>query len=484
VALNTYLQYQGIECLEKVSGFNPDGAQVFALVVLFALALVSVLGTLVHLLNVRAMLEPERRRRGYVSPLSGLPIELANAAKLKAADRQLAAARVAAALDLENNNNNINNNNNDNNIAQLQIPAKGAPPVMATSRASNMSVSSAGSRRPKTPLVRLVDVLLHFSVIKNGRKLFDTSTSAGRCNSRSAGSFVPGKREQTLANGRPAPPAADAQPTQTTTTTTTTGVNGTLMADAPADTGSSQTTQITIDAGSVRSGLSSLESQSNDISCVHGLRFWTISWIILGHTMQYTEWAGFARAYQVEDNITSFLLHPILNATYSVDTFFLVSGLLTTYVTWTITRGHYWRFNKFAFLISRYLRLMPQVLIVILLFIIFPLMGEGPWWQGVVQKESDRCKQNWWVSALFLQSFYRQDQIVSEKGDKQPSGWPGSISVDHRSPWSPTSTNRATVVVQLPPQLKTSAVQSRHLVAVNRNVLSFYLDNCDHCPVA
>lgn len=129
--------------------------------------------------------------------------------------------------------------------------------------------------------------------------------------------------------------------------------------------------------------------------------------------MQYTEWAGFARAYQVEQNIVSFFLQPVLNATFSVDTFFLISGLLTTYVTWTITRGEYKRFNKFAFLISRYLRLTPQVLLVILLFIVFPMMGDGPYWRGLIQKESDNCKRNWWVSALYLQAFVRQDQIVS-----------------------------------------------------------------------
>lgn len=131
--------------------------------------------------------------------------------------------------------------------------------------------------------------------------------------------------------------------------------------------------------------------------------------------MQYTEWAGFARAFQVEENIVSFYLQPLLNATFSVDTFFLISGLLTTYVTWSITRGEYRRFNKFAFLISRYLRLTPQVLLVILLFIVFPLMGDGPYWKGLIQKESDNCKQNWWVNALYLQAFIKQDQIVSRK---------------------------------------------------------------------
>lgn len=129
--------------------------------------------------------------------------------------------------------------------------------------------------------------------------------------------------------------------------------------------------------------------------------------------MQYTEWADFARAYQVEFNITNLWLHPLMNATFSVDTFFLISGLLTTYVTWSISGGSYKRFNKFAFLISRYLRLTPQVLIVILLFIIFPLLGDGPYWSGMIQRQSDNCRENWWINALYLQAFVKPDRIVS-----------------------------------------------------------------------
>lgn len=129
--------------------------------------------------------------------------------------------------------------------------------------------------------------------------------------------------------------------------------------------------------------------------------------------MQYTEWAGFGRTFQIEDNLVSFAIQPLLNATFSVDTFFLISGLLTTYVTWQLTRGDYDRFNKGAFIVSRYLRLTPQVMLVTLLFIVFPLMGDGPYWKGLIQKESERCQNNWWVNALYLQAFFKSDEIVS-----------------------------------------------------------------------
>lgn len=339
--------------MEKSTGFNPDGAQVFALTVLALLASVSIVGTLVHMLNLRSFLAKD-------SALTHHPIDLG-----------LTGGHF-------NNNQNVAMQQQNLQAPNQQKVSILATPVIAGGAVSQSSSSSSSSISSTTlSILSAIDFLMHFSILKNARKLFDTSTSR-RGNSR-ANSLVPGMRE--AANG--------------------TRIGADISSSSSSSTSSSQS-----DSGSV-------DGQSNDISCVHGLRFWTISWIILGHTMQYTEWAGFARAYQVEQNITSFLLHPLLNATFSVDTFFLISGLLTTYVTWTITRGQYWRFNKFAFLISRYLRLTPQVLLVILIFIVFPLMGDGPYWRGMIQKESDRCKQNWWVSALYLQSFVRSDQIVS-----------------------------------------------------------------------
>lgn len=333
MAINSYLQYSGVKCLEKETGFNLDGAQIFALSILISLASVSVLGTFVHLFNLRSFFEN-------------------SSSSINSSDLSRTKGHF-------NNNQVVVQQQTLLGVNQQKTPILPQPVIQASSNSVDSSRSTLSNQ-----ILYSLDVLMHFSIVKNARKLFDTSTS--RHNSRGKNSLVPGLKN---------PSSASSTSSQSDTV--------------------------------------SEDSRTNDISCVHGLRFWTISWIIFGHTMQYTEWAGFARAYQVEQNIVSFFLQPLLNATFSVDTFFLVSGLLTTYVTWMVTRGQYKRFNKFAFLISRYLRLTPQVLLVILLFIVFPMMGDGPYWKGLIQKESDNCKRNWWVSALYLQAFIKQDQIVS-----------------------------------------------------------------------
>lgn len=142
-------------------------------------------------------------------------------------------------------------------------------------------------------------------------------------------------------------------------------------------------------------------------------------WVIYGHTILYTEYQSFTHFYDViETQIPSFLLLPSLNANFSVDTFFVISGILTTYVTWEYTRGDARKFNKFAFMISRYIRLTPQLAIVILCFFLLPLFGDGPMYRQVTDDKAQVCYDNWAINLLYLQSYVRADKLCID-----PSWW-------------------------------------------------------------
>lgn len=368
-------------------GFNPDGAQIFALIVLGSLASIALLGTLVHALNLRSFFAKNLLVNGqHISSLNGLNSTYHQNNKHH--------------TDLNGNNFKINQalsssqKKTNNSILPTAILNQNKRKPTGSPIVDSISVidqACASETCTNYRVLHVIDFLLHFSIIKNGRKLFDTSTSAGQ--TEKSKNHCPGGQQMKLPSSR------------------LNSTDGECSSSNQSTDGSDQSVGDSATGG----------GRSNEISCVHGLRFWTISWIIFGHTMQYTEWAGFARAYQVEQNIVGFFLQPLLNATFSVDTFFIISGLLTTYVTWSMTRGQYKRFNKFAFLISRYLRLTPQVLLIMLIFIVFPLMGDGPYWRGLIQKESDNCKQNWWVSALYLQAFVNSDKIVSRSTSSSSS---------------------------------------------------------------
>lgn len=91
------------------------------------------------------------------------------------------------------------------------------------------------------------------------------------------------------------------------------------------------------------------------------------------------------------------------------------SGILTTYVTWEYTKGDIRKFNKFAYAISRYIRLTPQLAIVILCFFLLPLFGDGPMYKQVTEDKAGVCYKNWGINLLYLQSYINSEKLVSDQ---------------------------------------------------------------------
>jgi len=70
---------------------------------------------------------------------------------------------------------------------------------------------------------------------------------------------------------------------------------------------------------------------SDTIPCIHGLRAFSMAWVILGHTciviFKYSD--NMEMRKEVEQN---FFFQAITNGPFSVDTFFYISGLLVSYL--------------------------------------------------------------------------------------------------------------------------------------------------------
>lgn len=173
----------------------------------------------------------------------------------------------------------------------------------------------------------------------------------------------------------------------------------------------------------------------NDILCINGLRCITMSWIIVAHTMQYNDWSAFARTYEVEGQLESLVNQPLFNASYLVDTFFLMSGLLTAFSAFKLRPRPTTRriarpspssklagdplgqveFSCRSYLIGRYLRLTPQILLISLLFILLPLLSQtgGPHWYTMTGEYSENCSNNWWISLFHIQAFYKPSEMCN-----------------------------------------------------------------------
>ena len=165
--------------------------------------------------------------------------------------------------------------------------------------------------------------------------------------------------------------------------------------------------------------LLSTESVGKDhLDCMNGMRFLSMTWVALGHSFIGSQGAvtrNTEAALKIYNGETNFALEVILNALPSVDSFFLMSGTLTTYIflkeleragnnpiKHTVTLVMYY--------LHRYLRLtIPYVLIMGVVISVLPYVYQGPGWNWVIL-ESEQCQKNWWKHFLYIHTLVEDNQ--------------------------------------------------------------------------
>ncbi|KAF2900220.1 hypothetical protein ILUMI_05972 [Ignelater luminosus] len=96
----------------------------------------------------------------------------------------------------------------------------------------------------------------------------------------------------------------------------------------------------------------------------------------------------------------------IMNAYVSVDTFFLLGGVVLAY-TFLIASENGVRFNVIFYYIHRYLRLTPLIAVIVGIYLtILKHFGSGPIWPNTIDFHLiTSCEQNWWRTLLYIQNF-------------------------------------------------------------------------------
>lgn len=145
---------------------------------------------------------------------------------------------------------------------------------------------------------------------------------------------------------------------------------------------------------------------SNAITSINGIRVISMFWVILGHTflwgLDYEVTANIKEA--VETVPKRFLYQPVNNAFFSVDTFFVLSGLLLSYLGIREMEHRKGKFPFVFFYLHRVLRLSPAYYFVVFFsFKVFPYVGSGPLWY---LPDVARCEKYWWTNILYINNFY------------------------------------------------------------------------------
>jgi peptidoglycan/LPS O-acetylase OafA/YrhL len=144
----------------------------------------------------------------------------------------------------------------------------------------------------------------------------------------------------------------------------------------------------------------SLSTDDGTLHAIHGIRFLSMSWVILGHTWLYIG-GKTSNILDVINFVKRFTFQAIVNATVSVDTFFLLSGTLLSYLLLREIKRCNGPSNIswFKFIVHRYLRLSPiYMILAVLLLVLYRYMGSGPFWYT----GGYDCEKYWWTYLLYI----------------------------------------------------------------------------------
>ncbi|XP_043641031.1 nose resistant to fluoxetine protein 6 [Drosophila teissieri] len=141
------------------------------------------------------------------------------------------------------------------------------------------------------------------------------------------------------------------------------------------------------------------------IPCLNGIRCLTIIWIILGHGYMYLLLAPNINAYAIVAWAQTPFSMVLQSGTTSVDTFFLLSGLLlvlTALREMDRTNGH---LHVPLMYLHRLVRLTPVLALAVLIFMtLFPRLDSGPLWPQFTSS-TELCSDTWWATLLYVQNY-------------------------------------------------------------------------------
>ncbi|UMM37507.1 hypothetical protein L5515_009254 [Caenorhabditis briggsae] len=155
--------------------------------------------------------------------------------------------------------------------------------------------------------------------------------------------------------------------------------------------------------------LSVKEQKPGFIKSLDCIRAFSMSWVVAGHALMYFL---FSDALLPLSSVSKHIWnHLFLQAVLSVDTFFLLSGIVVAYLFFkqrpkpaVIKSPLTW----ILFYLHRYLRLTPPYMLFIGFFVVYNPYVQGPynaWMWNAQNHEANACKSNWWRNLLYINNY-------------------------------------------------------------------------------
>ena len=156
--------------------------------------------------------------------------------------------------------------------------------------------------------------------------------------------------------------------------------------------------------------ISSLDSNPNEISCLHGIRFLNVIFLYLSHKVLAMNFEPYTNKSFIDYLSKIPISYPFRCIYIYTDVFLMLSGMLMSYgLTGKLQKGRV--ISLKSELIGRYIRVMPSTAVVILFSsYILPYLFNGPLW-NLITEEADLCKKFGWRNFLMVQNYFGIENI-------------------------------------------------------------------------
>ncbi|GBN40924.1 Nose resistant to fluoxetine protein 6 [Araneus ventricosus] len=147
------------------------------------------------------------------------------------------------------------------------------------------------------------------------------------------------------------------------------------------------------------------DSAEGQLPCLHGIRFLSMSWVILCHAYA-TCFSAIRNPAEVTKFIDHWTFQIILNGFYSVDSFFLLSAFLVAHLFFKQCEKTNGKIPWLYFYIHRYIRLTPVYMIVVAFYsTLNKYLGSGPIWPDSAANTDPNCDVSLWRNLLYISNF-------------------------------------------------------------------------------
>jgi peptidoglycan/LPS O-acetylase OafA/YrhL len=162
-------------------------------------------------------------------------------------------------------------------------------------------------------------------------------------------------------------------------------------------------------------------SGARGLQGLDGMRSLSMLWIICAHVSILSTLIQTTDPDKEPQFFQSTMENFVFGAEYGVDTFFFISGMLTSYSLVKKLRSKVKPAGPAVgqaafFMLFRWLRLTPVYMFVLFNYTyVFPQLSWGPFWFRMLA-EAQLCKDSWWTNILYINNFHPtefHDQCMS-----------------------------------------------------------------------